>query len=53
MTERQLPGPESNEEVERKVPHILALAAQIAQLPVIQEGSPEELIGYDEAGAPA
>jgi hypothetical protein len=29
------------------------LAAQIASLPVIQEGTPEELIGYDDSGAPS
>jgi hypothetical protein len=52
MTEQQLPGPETDEEIERKVAQILSLAGQIAQLPIIQEGTPEEMIGYDEFGAP-
>jgi transcriptional regulator with XRE-family HTH domain len=39
-------------EVERKVARILQLADQIRSLPTMTEGSPEELIGYDEFGAP-
>ncbi len=40
------------QEVERKVARILRLADQIRSLPTITEGSPEELVGYDEFGAP-
>jgi DNA-binding XRE family transcriptional regulator len=40
------------QEVERKVARILRLAHQIRSLPTIAEGSPEELVGYDEFGAP-
>jgi transcriptional regulator with XRE-family HTH domain len=43
---------DKEQEVERKVARILDLAAQIRSLPTITEGSPEELIGYDEFGAP-
>jgi DNA-binding XRE family transcriptional regulator len=42
----------TDEDIEQKVAQILRLADQIASLPVIREGSPEELIGYDEFGAP-
>jgi DNA-binding XRE family transcriptional regulator len=40
------------QEVERKVARILQLAHQIRSLPTLTEGSPEQLIGYDEFGAP-
>jgi DNA-binding XRE family transcriptional regulator len=40
-------------DIEQKVARILRLAKQIASLPVVREGSPEELIGYDEFGAPS
>jgi hypothetical protein len=40
------------QEVERKVAQILQLAEQIRSLPTITEGSPEELVGYDEFGVP-
>jgi DNA-binding XRE family transcriptional regulator len=40
------------QEVERRVARILQLADQIRSLPTIAEGSPEELVGYDEFGAP-
>jgi DNA-binding XRE family transcriptional regulator len=43
---------ETGEEIEQRVGRILRLADQIARLPVVREGSPEELIGYDEFGAP-
>ncbi len=42
----------ANEGIERKIARILRLADRIASLPVVREGSAEELIGYDDVGAP-
>jgi transcriptional regulator with XRE-family HTH domain len=39
-------------DIEQKVARVLSLAQEIAGLPVVRQGSPEELIGYDEFGAP-
>ena len=40
------------QDVPRRVEHVLNLAREIASLPVLREGSPDEIIGYDEFGAP-
>ncbi len=53
MTEQQLSDADADEEIKRKVAQILRLADQIVSLPIIPEGTPEELIGYDEFGAPS
>jgi DNA-binding XRE family transcriptional regulator len=44
---------DTDSDIEEKVARVLRLAEQIASLPVIREGSPEEIIGYDEFGAPS
>ena len=44
---------ETDEDIEQKVAQILRLADRIASLPVVREGSPEEIVGYDEFGAPS
>lgn len=41
------------EDIEQRLARIQSLAREIAALPVVQEGTPEELIGYDEFGAPS
>jgi transcriptional regulator with XRE-family HTH domain len=46
------PDVRADADIEEKVAQVLRLAEQIASLPVIREGSPEEIIGYDEFGAP-
>ena len=46
-------GGEEGQDVQERVEHVLSLARQIASLPMVEEGSPDEIIGYDEFGAPS
>ena len=46
-------GGEEEQEVQERVERVLSLARQIASLPVVGEGSPDEIVGYDEFGAPS
>lgn len=49
---RNLRG-EGEQDVQKRVEHVLSLARQIASLPIVEEGSPDEILGYDEFGAPS
>lgn len=46
-------GGEEARGVQERVEHVLSLARQIASLPIVEEGSPDEIVGYDEFGAPS
>jgi len=45
-------GGEEEQDVQQRVEHVLSLARQIASLPIVEEGSPDEIVGYDDFGAP-
>lgn len=45
-------GSQGKHDVQQRVEHVLSLARQIASLPIVEEGSPDEIVGYDEFGAP-
>jgi transcriptional regulator with XRE-family HTH domain len=40
------------QDISQRVEHVLRLAREIASLPIVQGGSPDEIVGYDEFGAP-
>jgi transcriptional regulator with XRE-family HTH domain len=46
-------GGEEQQGVPERVEHVLSLARQIASLPVVEEDSPDEIVGYDDFGAPS